>query len=106
MAILSETFKTSSNSRDTKSTALPLSLCSTSLLCMYSIDPTSSPLVGWTAINKSGFERISRPIIPFCWLPPDKDLAIEFPPSPDLTSKVSIIWSEYFFISSLFIRPF
>ena len=104
-AILSDTFKTSSNSRDTNKTAFPKSLCSTNLLWIYSIEPTSSPLVGWTAIKKSGLDSISRPITPFCWLPPDKDLAIDFPPSPDLTSNVSIIFCAYSLIFALLINP-
>ena len=40
-------------------------------------DPTSIPQVGWDKINKSGFERISLPMINFWRLPPDNSPALD-----------------------------
>ena len=40
-------------------------------------EPTSMPQVGWDNINKSGFERISLPIINFWRFPPDNSPALE-----------------------------
>jgi len=65
----------SDSSNDTSSTALPASRWATMYLCTYSIAPTSRPRVGLTQI-KSGLSLvISRAIITFCWLPPERLLA-------------------------------
>ena len=56
----------SSNSKENKSTARPLSLSATKRLWMYSMAPTSSPLVGYATTNKDGDFSISRAIIAFC----------------------------------------
>src|SRR5690606_16396196 len=54
MAIRSLSFMISSRSREISSTAFPLSRCSISRRWMNSMAPTSSPRVGWAAINRSG----------------------------------------------------
>ena len=38
---------------------------------MNSIDPTSSPRVGWATTSSFGSPVSSRAMITFCWLPPD-----------------------------------
>ena len=39
---------------------------------MYSIDPTSSPRVGWAAMSSLVSRDNSRATISFCWLPPER----------------------------------
>ena len=41
---------------------------------MYSIDPTSSPRVGWLAISSRMGRENSRATMTFCWFPPERVL--------------------------------
>ena len=63
--------KISSSSADTSSTAAPASRISTMRWWMNSIEPTSSPRVGWATMSSRGSPDSSRAMITFCWLPPD-----------------------------------
>jgi hypothetical protein len=47
--------------------------------------PTSMPRVGWAATNTTGSVVSSRPMISFCWLPPDSARALTSTPG-DRTS--------------------
>ncbi len=62
---------------------------------MNSIAPTSSPRVGRAAISRSGLRSISRPIIAFCWLPPDNARAGVISPLPVRTSYSLMIWRAF-----------
>jgi hypothetical protein len=76
-AIRSASPTTSSSSLDTTSTAVPLSRSATIRLWMNSIDPTSTPRVGWAATNNRSGRDISRATTTFCWLPPDSVLTAD-----------------------------
>ena len=52
-------------------TATPRSRCSTMRRCTNSMEPTSSPRVGWLASSNRTSRLISRARMTFCWLPPD-----------------------------------
>jgi hypothetical protein len=67
--------RTSSSSEDTSTTAVPSSRLTTICLWMYSIDPTSTPRVGWEATSTSIGRSNSRATTTFCWLPPDREPA-------------------------------
>ena len=56
---------------ETISTAVPRSRSATMRRWMNSIDPTSTPRVGWEAMNSVRGRPSSRAITTFCWLPPD-----------------------------------
>ena len=72
-AIRSASAAISSSSVDTSSTAAPLLRSSTIVRCMNSIDPTSTPRVGWLAMSRRSGRDSSRATTTFCWLPPDSD---------------------------------
>ena len=59
-----------------------------------------------SAINNSGFAVTSRPIIAFCWLPPESLPARESLPSPERTSNFSMIPCVYSLISFVCSIPF
>ena len=46
-----------------------------SLRWMNSIAPMSTPRVGWETRRSFGLSSNSRPMISFCWLPPESDFA-------------------------------
>ena len=54
-------------------TAVPLSRSEMIRLWMNSIEPTSTPRVGWEAISTLSGRENSRATTTFCWLPPDSD---------------------------------
>ena len=66
---------TSSNSLETSSTAVPISRSCMIRPWMNSIEPTSTPRVGWAATKSFNGRDISRATITFCWLPPESELA-------------------------------
>ena len=104
--IVSETSIISSNSNEISNMAFPLSLCSMSVLCTYSIAPPSRPLVGCTAINKSGSFAISLAITSFCWFPPDSSLiSIVLQPSGQMSYSFIKLFVNSF-ICFLFSTPF
>src|ERR1700689_1074723 len=51
-------------------TATPLSRCCTMRRCTNSIEPTSSPRVGWLATSTLCWRPSSRARVTFCWFPP------------------------------------
>ena len=73
-AIRSASPTTSSSSLETTSTAVPTSRSWMIRLWMNSIEPTSTPRVGWAAMNSRSGRDISRATTTFCWLPPDRVL--------------------------------
>ena len=73
-AIRSDRAKISSSSVDTMTTAVPLSRSAMIRLWMNSIDPTSTPRVGWEAIRTFSGRENSRATTTFCWLPPESEL--------------------------------
>ena len=70
---LSARARTSSSSEEMTRTGVPWSLTPTMRLWMNSMDPTSTPLVGWFATSRLSSLDISRATTTFCWLPPDRD---------------------------------
>ena len=74
-AIRSASPSTSSSSVDTSTTAVPLSRSATMRRCTNSIEPTSSPRVGWATMSSFSGRDSSRASTTFCWLPPDSVLA-------------------------------
>ena len=62
---------TSSSSVETTTTGTPASRVSTMRLWMNSIEPTSTPRVGWAATNRRRSRLSSRASTTFCWLPPE-----------------------------------
>ena len=50
---------------------MPLSRALISLRWMNSIEPTSTPRVGWAATSSRDSRVNSRAMMTFCWLPPD-----------------------------------
>src|SRR6185436_6755525 len=62
---------TSSSSADTSSTAQPASRSATIFRWMNSMAPISTPRVGCEISRSTGGSPNSRPMISFCWLPPD-----------------------------------
>ena len=66
---------TSSSSLETITTATPSSRIATIWRCMNSIEPTSSPRVGWAQIRTLSSRESSRAITTFCWLPPERELS-------------------------------
>src|SRR6266508_2702651 len=71
-AIRSASANTSSSSVATSSTAVPRSRSEITRAWMNSVEPTSTPRVGWLAISSFSGRDISRATITFCWLPPDR----------------------------------
>src|SRR5690606_1299188 len=61
---------TSSSSVEITITGTPASRVSTIRLWMNSMDPTSTPRVGWAAMNSDRSRLSSRASTTFCWLPP------------------------------------
>jgi hypothetical protein len=49
-------------------------------LWMNSIEPTSMPRVGWSAMSRTSSRLNSRATMTFCWLPPDR---VEVGTAPD-----------------------
>ena len=62
----------SESSLEIRITVFPASLNFRICLCMNSIDPISTPRVGWQAIRSLGFAESSLAMITFCAFPPDK----------------------------------
>src|SRR5699024_1666763 len=73
-AIRSASAETSSSSVETMITGVPESRSETIRLCTNSIEPTSSPRVGWEAMRSFSGRDISRASTTFCWFPPDREL--------------------------------
>ncbi len=67
---------TSSSSVETSRTATPSSRSAMTRLWMNSMAPTSTPRVGWAAMNRetTGLDS-SRARTTFCWFPPDSEPA-------------------------------
>ena len=70
-AMRSASATTSSSSVDTMITGVPVSRSCTIRRCRNSIEPTSTPRVGWLAMNSCSGRDSSRATTTFCWLPPD-----------------------------------
>ena len=51
---------------------MPLSRVATICLWMNSIEPTSTPRVGWAATSSRRSRESSRATTTFCWLPPER----------------------------------
>jgi photosystem II stability/assembly factor-like uncharacterized protein len=73
-------------------TADPLSRSAITRLCTNSIDPTSSPRVGWLAMNSFSGRDSSRASTTFCWLPPDSDDAVSLIPVVFRTTDGGSTW--------------
>jgi len=43
---------------------------------MNSVEPMSTPRVGWVATSSEGSRANSRPTTNFCWFPPESDRAV------------------------------
>ena len=95
---------TSSSSAETSSTAEPASRSSISLRWMNSMAPISTPRVGCETSSSFGFNSNSRPMMSFCWLPPDKDFAGSAG-FGGRTSNRSMISPTRLSIAELFINP-
>ncbi len=54
-------------------TAVPVSRSAMIRLWMNSIDPTSTPRVGWEAMSTLSGRENSRATTTFCWLPPESE---------------------------------
>ena len=74
--IVSESPISSSRSADISSVARPFDLASRIDCQTAAWAPTSMPRVGWAAISTFGSAVISRPMMSFCWLPPDSACAV------------------------------
>src|SRR5690606_3495293 len=70
--IRSDNARISSSSEETIRTADPSSRSSTIRRWMYSIDPTSTPLVGCEETISAVSRANSRATMSFCWLPPER----------------------------------
>ena len=95
VAIRSQRFIISSSSKETSRIALPLSLSSTMRFLMYSMAPTSRPLVGCAIKRTSGERLISLATITFCWLPPEREPASVTAPCAVLMSNSLMSFSAF-----------
>src|SRR6266576_2751427 len=87
----SESDVTSSSSADTSNTAQPESRKLTNLRWINSIAPISTPRVGCDTSNSFGRRSNSRPMISFCWLPPDNQQKLIIGREFDLRPKLLLV---------------
>ena len=99
-AIRSASEKISSSSVETMITAVPRSRSSMIRLWMNSIEPTSTPRVGWEAISTFSVRENSRATTTFCWLPPDSELRLLRVDSVRMSNSLDPLASAFAAISS------
>src|SRR6478736_4637758 len=92
--IRSASATTSSSSVETTRTGMPLSRVATICLWMNSIEPTSTPRVGWAATSSRRSRDSSRATTTFCWLPPERLAASESMSRARTSYSVSFFWAN------------